>query len=941
MSRRGMEAGAESATAQRIVDPDASAGALVDALLDAMDAPTAVVLLPSCEVERATDGFPYGHWGGSAHDPTLPGMAEALASGRPPPSGVEWRPVDAQRMLVIHRRPERDDAIAALQRAEADEDIADALGRLALAEGAEAAQVVSVSALGHATVLSTHGRTASAKRRTRPMLSALREGASPTLFDLDSPPASERRTPDSPRPDALVALDSDGPSLVKRVWSGRAPELHLRLWGPSNGTLHALEDCADRVVQAALPLIARQRLVARLERATEELSQRNAEFRSVLDTVRDPLWLVDEAGVVQLSNDAATELSGGHLSSLTQLARRAADERSRLRLSERPREGRVRVQIQTSEGVRRIELTVTPLGASADPARSFVVSGRDVTREADRLRGLETLVRVGQVATRPLAPAPLATALANCIRKHFRLDTVALWLPGEADGATPGRTGTAADPLPLEPLGASGNRTSELRHAQAFTAALTATQPVFFIESGALHAAVGFSLRNGARGVLAAARWGTEPVFTQSLLPYRHPLKVLARIVAQALDVAMTQVETDEAHSILSAALGALPDAVLVTDEEGRVRSANDEALRLIAQAAKPVPDLSLRPYADDVLAALNVRETDGEALAPPVREALRGRPISTEVHLDTTTGDTTAEDTRSREQSRGDSRRGAPRLGSTGSARNPATQLRQAVLSSIPLAPVGAGEPSGAVVVVQDVSRERELERMKDTFLSMAAHELRTPLAAMKAYAQHTQRTANQLPGGEKLTRSLAVIERQTDRMHSLVSDLLEVSKLVAGSLTLHTQPADLSRLVGDACEHLSGLSHQHELNVDVRGRLWAHVDVLRCEQVLTNLVSNAIRYSPGGGRVDVCAFASDGEAIIEVRDEGIGIAPERARLIFDRFYRGHDDPRLGAGGLGLGLWIAREIVLRHNGRIEVESQLGLGSTFRVLLPLNGPPLR
>ncbi len=225
------------------------------------------------------------------------------------------------------------------------------------------------------------------------------------------------------------------------------------------------------------------------------------------------------------------------------------------------------------------------------------------------------------------------------------------------------------------------------------------------------------------------------------------------------------------------------------------------------------------------------------------------------------------------------------------------------------------------------DRQREQQL-----TFLAAVAHDLKNPLTALKAAAQMAEREAEQ---PERLQRRLQVVRRQIDKLRRLVDDLLDVSRLEVGKLALDLQVADLRESIEEACELFDGdPAHPIALQLPAEPVELAF-DPVRMAQVFGNLLSNAIKYSPEGGPVQVRLHRSEREAIVEVEDRGLGIPAAELPRIFQPFRRG----RSVAGeipGVGLGLSASKKLVEAHGGSIEVESQPGVGSTFRVRLPLN-----
>ncbi len=223
------------------------------------------------------------------------------------------------------------------------------------------------------------------------------------------------------------------------------------------------------------------------------------------------------------------------------------------------------------------------------------------------------------------------------------------------------------------------------------------------------------------------------------------------------------------------------------------------------------------------------------------------------------------------------------------------------------------------------------ESARTREEFLSIATHELRTPVAALRGYIQLGQQSLDR-GQHERLRGTLKVALRQTDRLATLIGQLLDASQMQAGRLKLERNPADISALVSGAVDAERLATEARPWVVQIEPGLRASVDAVRFEQVVVNLLDNAIKFSPSGGTVTTRLRGEDGELRLEVSDQGIGIAPDRVMRIFERFYRAHDDR--GIGGLGLGLYISKQIVELHGGQIEVSSEPGRGTTFTVTIP-------
>jgi PAS domain S-box-containing protein len=231
------------------------------------------------------------------------------------------------------------------------------------------------------------------------------------------------------------------------------------------------------------------------------------------------------------------------------------------------------------------------------------------------------------------------------------------------------------------------------------------------------------------------------------------------------------------------------------------------------------------------------------------------------------------------------------------------------------------------------------EAVRLRDDFLSIAAHELKTPATSLLGYSQVTLRRLERdgAPDPQRLRRALAVIDQQTTKLAKLIDQLLDVSRLEGGRLVLDRRPADLAALVRAAAEDATSRGARHRIAVHAPpGPLAAGVDALRIEQVLANLLDNAIKYSPDGGDIDVHLEQEGTVARIAVRDRGLGVPPERRPHIFDRFYRAHAESH--HSGMGLGLFICKEIVELHAGTIAAEFPNDGGTRIVVTLPLDAP---
>jgi PAS domain S-box-containing protein len=355
--------------------------------------------------------------------------------------------------------------------------------------------------------------------------------------------------------------------------------------------------------------------------------------------------------------------------------------------------------------------------------------------------------------------------------------------------------------------------------------------------------------------------------------------------------------------------LESLPDALLIVDEQGNVVFANGNAEQLFGY---PRVDLVGQPIELLLPARYRVMHQvhrGGYQAAP------RRRPMGLGLDLE-----------------------GLRRDGSEFPA-------------EISLSPITVDGRPCTIAAVRDVAERRRMEdrarlwrkaqeevRERDEFLSIASHELRTPITALQLQLQLLQRASHRMAGGlpRLLEEKLESLERQTRRLSVLVNELLDVSRMRFGKLELRYEPLDLAEVAREAASHV-------EADVSRGGSQLAfdlspapgRYDRLRMEQVVGNLLVNAGKF--GQGKPVVLRVRPHGEyALLEVSDQGIGIAPEHQARVFERFQRAV--PAQNFGGLGLGLYVARQIVEAHGGTIEVVSAAGAGSTFTVRLPREPP---
>jgi two-component system phosphate regulon sensor histidine kinase PhoR len=241
-----------------------------------------------------------------------------------------------------------------------------------------------------------------------------------------------------------------------------------------------------------------------------------------------------------------------------------------------------------------------------------------------------------------------------------------------------------------------------------------------------------------------------------------------------------------------------------------------------------------------------------------------------------------------------------------------------------------------GAMGVFFNITRLERLERVRQEFLSNVSHELRTPLTAIIAFVETLEDGA--IDDHESNQRFLGIIRKNAERMHNLIDDILELSAIEAGTVAVRIEPVPLHALVADVLTALASRAEARRIAFknEVKADAIVYADARRLEQMLTNLVDNAIKFNREEGSVTVSHERGDARDRIHVTDTGDGIPPEHAKRIFERFYRVDRARSRAMGGTGLGLAIVKHLARAHNGEVSVQSTPGTGSTFIIELPTN-----
>jgi two-component system CheB/CheR fusion protein len=248
-----------------------------------------------------------------------------------------------------------------------------------------------------------------------------------------------------------------------------------------------------------------------------------------------------------------------------------------------------------------------------------------------------------------------------------------------------------------------------------------------------------------------------------------------------------------------------------------------------------------------------------------------------------------------------------------------------------------GPDKTSLILLAIEDITERKQLEQQKDEFISIASHELKTPITSLKAYTQilgQRFRKADDI----KSAKLVEKMNSQVDKLTELIGDLLDVTKMEAGRIQFHESYFDFNELVEGTVEELQRTTEKHIITMELQPSLTVYGDHDRLGQVLTNFITNAIKYSPQADKIIVKTFVNKNKITLCVQDFGVGLLEEDQEKVFERFYRVGGSDQNTFPGLGLGLYIASEIIKRHKGRVWVESKKAQGSTFCFSLPKTKP---
>lgn len=237
-------------------------------------------------------------------------------------------------------------------------------------------------------------------------------------------------------------------------------------------------------------------------------------------------------------------------------------------------------------------------------------------------------------------------------------------------------------------------------------------------------------------------------------------------------------------------------------------------------------------------------------------------------------------------------------------------------------------------LLAIEDITERRAIEQRKDDFLSIASHELKTPLTTVLGYVQIMQRLMPE-NASDKFKSAVEKTGLYVNRLNQLLSELLDVSRIQTGNIALHIHPFDFDKMVAETVEGIQTATQNYKIHIQGNTAMEYNGDESHLVQVLSNLISNAIKYSPEGSKVEVYLSKVSNFIKVSVSDQGMGIREEELQKIFARFYR-VGDVQQQYPGMGIGLYICEQIVKNHGGSLWAESEVGKGSVFNFTLPVD-----
>jgi PAS domain S-box-containing protein len=730
----------------------------------------------------------------------------------------------------------------------------------------------------------------------------------------------------------LVAVADTVPHAVSEELAGAARMPVLPYLAPE-----AELDAALREHYGALPAAATEDdptplglALAAAEQQSRRLAEDNARLRVALDSVTDAVLVFDAAGAVVDVSRSALELLGARVKSEV----RGRLDAARMRLTSAGLETPLAFEqfpLGLALAGKTVQGCLVDVQLAGAPARTFEVSAaplRDelgapagavvVLRDVTKLQAARDRAVVARAAT-AFASAVSVDALVDAVLGEVRLalgldlmvlhevDTKgnlvmlgAYGLPGEI----PGDLRCIPLDAPLVTARAACERRmqvfEDLLHGPA---ELSVTRRLAERLGDRAGVAIPLLVRDEPVGTISCGRHAAHAFSARDI----ETMAAVAGVVAVGLGNARLHRAAEHERRRLEAVIEHLPAAVMFFEPTaGRITVANAAVEKLVGWR---VDDET--PVTEDGRTC-SIRRLDGSPFPPdalPSSRALRGEVVlGEEVRIEAADG-----------------------------------RSRVALVNAAPVRDARGGV-AGAVVAMQDISRVKELERMREEFISIIAHDLRTPIGVIQNYAhmlqRHTERgdraTQGDGPGtdGAEVTavEGIAVSAR---RLATMVADLLDASRMETHRLALVRETLDLPRLLGALVERIAPLLGDHPVVLEAPGApREIPADAGRIEQVVTNLLTNAAKFSPAGAEIAVTVEAREEEVLVSVADRGPGIPAAERAAIFDRFYRAPSTTG-DREGFGIGLYIARGLVQAHGGRMWADARPGGGTTVCFTLPV------
>lgn len=364
------------------------------------------------------------------------------------------------------------------------------------------------------------------------------------------------------------------------------------------------------------------------------------------------------------------------------------------------------------------------------------------------------------------------------------------------------------------------------------------------------------------------------------------------------------KISAKQAQAQTEALFNSIGEGAITTDEFGKITRVNPVGLKILGYAEKDL----IGEWFPKRIVALTEQDQPINLIERPITKAfLTGQPVSEKMHYRKKNGDI--------------------------------------LPVSISISPIlYEGKPIGAIEVFRDITIEEEIDRMKSEFISLASHQLRTPLSAIKTYS-HMLVDGYMGETNTAQKKSLRTIISATNRMNELISTLLNITRIESGTIAVSPKNIHIHRACEEVIKELSLAASEKNISLTIKKKgaatTTAKTDNLIIKEIITNLVSNAIKYTSEAGRIEVTVQGKTRDVLFTVQDNGWGIPKESHGQVFTKFFRAQNTVKRETTGTGLGLYLVKGLLERLGGKIWFESEEGEGTTFYVSLPRNSPTLR